>query len=69
MKNQYFNSVCCNTDFSICTSTTTFFEMDNVLGEVENFVDDDKIYAQQSVATTCKSPCPSTREMCITMCA
>ena len=48
-----------------------FFEMDNTFGEGENFVDDnDKIYAQQSVAETeCKSPCPSSAEMCIEICA
>ena len=49
-----------------------FFEMDNAFGEGENFVDDnDKIYAQQSVAETkeCKSPCPSNAEMCIEICA
>ena len=47
-----------------------FFEMDNVLGEVANFVDDNKIYAQQSVETKeCKSPCPSSAEMCIQICA
>jgi hypothetical protein len=56
-----------------------FFEMDNVYGKGENFVDDknnnDKmatLYSQQEVEvseTVCKSPCPSTAEMCITMCA
>ena len=46
-----------------------FFEMDNAHGEGENFVDDKKIYAQQSVETECKSPCPSTAEMCIQICA
>jgi hypothetical protein len=51
-----------------------FFEMDNVF-EGENFVDDnnDKItpYSQQVevMETECKSPCPSSAEMCIAMCA
>jgi uncharacterized protein YxeA len=47
--------------------TTTFFEVDNALGDAENFVDEDKIYAQQSVETECKSPCPSSAEICIKM--
>ena len=51
-----------------------FFEMDNVYGKGENFVDDngnDKktMYSQQVVETKCKSPCPSSAEMCIAMCA
>ena len=49
-----------------------FFEMDNAYGEGENFVDDvneKATYGEQVVATTCKSPCPSTAEMCIAMCA
>jgi hypothetical protein len=51
-----------------------FFEMDNVLGEGEKFVVDvnnnDKVtYTQQEVETECKSPCPSSAEMCIAMCA
>jgi len=56
-----------------------FFEMDNVYGKGENFVDDNNndkmttLYSQQEevevVETECKSPCPSTAEMCITMCA
>ncbi|MDW3605322.1 MAG: hypothetical protein QOK67_09800 [Nitrososphaeraceae archaeon] len=52
-----------------------FFEMDNAFGE-ENFVDDidnEKMtsYSQQVevMETKCKSPCPSTAEMCIAMCA
>ena len=50
---------------------TLFFEMDNnnALGEGEKFVVDDKIYTQQFVETPCKSPCPSSAEMCIAMCA
>jgi len=51
-----------------------FFEMDNVLGEGEIFVvddnDNDKItHSQQEIETECKSPCPSSAEMCIAMCA
>jgi len=51
-----------------------FFEIDNSLGEVENFVVDDNdnnkmTYSQQVVEPKCKSPCPSTAEMCIAMCA
>jgi hypothetical protein len=53
-----------------------FFEMDNAFGE-KNFVDDihnEKMtsYSQQvEVMKTkeCKSPCPSSAEMCIAMCA
>ena len=51
-----------------------FFEMDNALGEGENFVVDDidtdkMTYSQQIIETQCKSPCPSSAEMCIAMCA
>ena len=55
-----------------------FFESDNVLGEGETFVVNiDKttmMYSQQAieeeeVETECKSPCPSSAEMCIEMCA
>jgi phosphomevalonate kinase len=51
-----------------------FFEMDNALGEGENFVvdtdDNDKMtYSQQVIETQCKSPCASSAEMCIAMCA
>ena len=53
-----------------------FFEMDNAYGEVvANFVVDDDnedqmMYNQQVVETKeCKSPCSSSAEMCITMCA
>ena len=52
-----------------------FFELDNALGEGENFVvNNDKTmrYSQQAieeVETECKSPCPSSAEMCIEMCA
>ena len=58
---------------------TVFFEMDNVYGKGENFVDDNNndkmttLYSQQEevevAETECKSPCSSTAEMCITMCA
>ena len=47
---------------------TPFFEIDNALGG-ENFGVDDKIYTQQELEAECKSPCPSSAEMCITMCA
>ena len=49
-----------------------FFEMDNIFGEEKNFDDDGKYettYSQQVVETKCKSPCPSSAEMCIAMCA
>ena len=51
-----------------------FFEMDNVLGEVANFVDDNNdkmtMSSQQVVVETkCKSPRPSSAEMCIEVCA
>ena len=51
-----------------------FFLMDNALGEREYFVVDDDnndkmLYNQQLVETKCKSPCPSSAEMCIAMCA
>ena len=48
-----------------------FFVMDNAHGE-KNFVDNnDKItYSQQLVETKdCKSPCSSSAEMCIAICA
>ena len=50
-----------------------FFEMDDAFGEEKNFADDDNdktTYSQQLVETKeCKSPCPSSAEMCIAMCA
>ena len=50
-----------------------FFEMDNAFGEETNFVNEDNdktTYSQQLVQTKeCKSPCPSSAEMCIVMCA
>ena len=50
-----------------------FFKMDSTFGDIEYFVDDDAnnktmLYSQQIVMDTkCKSPCPSTAEMCIAM--
>ena len=45
------------------------FVMDNAHAEGETFVvnnDDETMYSQQVVAETkCKSPCPSSAEMCI----
>ena len=54
-----------------------FFEIDNVLGEVANFVDNNNdkttMYSQQQEVVVetkeCKSPCPSTEEICIEVCA
>ncbi|MGH9981286.1 MAG: hypothetical protein ACRD6U_07015 [Nitrososphaeraceae archaeon] len=54
-----------------------FFESDNALREGEIFVvnnDKTMMYSQQAieeeeVETECKSPCPSSAEMCIEMCA
>jgi hypothetical protein len=51
-----------------------FFEMENnVFGEGQNFVDynnDKTTYSHQVIETKeCKSPCPSSAEMCIAMCA
>lgn len=52
-----------------------FFEMDNAFGEREYFVDEDDNNKDQMMSTTqeldtkCKSPCPSSAEMCIAMCA
>ena len=56
-----------------------FFKMDNAFGGETYFVVDDKNNesdktmtsdTQQKVETKeCKSPCPSSAEMCITMCA
>ena len=50
-----------------------FFEFDNALGEGKTFVvnnDKTMMYSQQAieeVETECKSPCPSSAEMCIEM--
>ena len=51
-----------------------FFDMDNAFGEREYFFDDDDdeermMYHQQLVDAKCKSPCPSSAEICIAMCA
>jgi hypothetical protein len=56
-----------------------FFEMDNVYGKGENFVDNNNndkmttLYSQQEevevAETGCKSSCPASAEMCIAMCA
>jgi hypothetical protein len=50
-----------------------FFEMDNAYGEGVNFVigDGDKtlMYSPQQLETECKSPCPSSAEICIAICA
>ena len=47
--------------------------MDNAFGEKKNIVDEDAnnkmMYSKQLVETECKSPCPSSGEMCIAMCA
>jgi hypothetical protein len=50
--------------------------MDIAFGEGENFVDDIDIEKMTSnsqqvevMETECKSPCPSSAEMCIAMCA
>ena len=49
------------------------FEIDNAFGEREYIVDEDAnnkvMYSQQVIDTKCKSPCPSSAEMCIAMCA
>ena len=45
----------------------------NAFGEREYIVDEDAnnkvMYSQQIIDTKCKSPCPSSAEMCIAMCA
>ena len=52
-----------------------FFESDNALAEGESFVVNNvktMMYSQQTiqeVVTDCKSPCPSSAEMCIEICA
>jgi hypothetical protein len=50
-----------------------FFEMDNAYGSGANFVVNNEktmMYSQQQhVNAECKSPCPSSGEMCIEMCA
>jgi len=51
-----------------------FFEIENnAFGDREYIVDEDAnnkvMYSQQIIDTKCKSPCPSSAEMCIAMCA
>ncbi len=50
-----------------------FFEIGNAFGEREYIVDEDAnnkvMYSQQVIDTKCKSPCPSSAEMYIAMCA
>ena len=50
-----------------------FFQMEKAFVEEKNFVDDNNdktTYSQQIVETKeCKSPCSSSTEMCIAMCA
>jgi hypothetical protein len=50
-----------------------FLESDNIYGEKEasntNNVDNHKTFTYELVSASCKSPCPSDAEMCITMCA
>ena len=54
-----------------------FFESDNALGEEKTFVvnnDKTMMYSQQAIEeqeieTECKSPCLSSAEMCIELCA
>ena len=52
-----------------------FFEFDNVSGEENNINvndgdgSDNKSSFPQLIDAPCKSPCPSTEEMCIQMCA
>ena len=59
----------------ICTIVPVFFEMENnALREEKNFVDnienEKTTYSQQVLETKeCKSPCPSSAEMCIEICA
>ena len=72
---QFHLSICDNYN-SVCILCPIFFEMDNALGEGENFVvnnDKTMMYSQQAIEEVetkeCKSPCPSSAEMCIEMCA
>ena len=71
------NSVIAIQSFVIITIVYTllipvFFEMiNNAFGGV-NFVDDgnyETAYSQQLVESECKSPCLSSAEMCIEICA
>ena len=56
---------------------TLFFEMNIALEERENYVvdvdvddrsNDNNTVTQQVIESQCKSPCPSSSEMCIEMC-
>ena len=77
-KLSYCNSIFVITTIVYALLVPVFFEMDNVYGKGENFVDDNNndkmttLYSQQEevevAETECKSPCPSTEEMCIAMC-
>ena len=71
--NPYSSYVVMTTTIMYTLLYPIFFEMDNAFGEGVNFDNDnDKTtYNQQVVAETkeCKSPCPSSAEMCIAMCA
>ena len=73
------NSVIAIQSFFVITTivyallVSVFFAMDNAHGE-ENFVNDNNdetTYSQQVIVAEikCKSPCPSSAEMCIAMCA
>jgi hypothetical protein len=72
------NSVIAIQFFVITTIVYAFlvhisFEIGNAFGEREYIVDEDAnnkvMYSQQVIDTKCKSPCPSSAEMCIAMCA
>ena len=80
-KLSYCNSIlvyCDDYNYSVCTTSPYIFESDNVLGEGEIFVvnnnDKTMMYSQQTIeeeveTKECKSPCPSSAEMCIEICA
>ena len=80
-KLSYCNSIsvyCDNYNNSVCTTSPYIFESDNVLREREIFVvinnDKTMMYSQQTIeeeveTKECKSPCPSSAEMCIEICA
>ena len=79
-KLSYCNSIsvyCDDDNYSVCTTSPYIFESD-VLGEGEIFVvnnnDKTMMYSQQTIeeeleTKECKSPCPSSAEMCIEICA
>ena len=52
---------------------TIFLELDNASGDksidIKNTDSDTKISAQELIDVSCKSPCPSDAEMCVTKCA